>query len=276
MPEQPMIIRSAPPKEARQTSQYPVRKNVETIVAAPPTTTGKGFSADNEEVDAARQFVLRHGWLSKMPPKFQYDVIVHCLWKKVKVGAFVYQVGDPPGGMYGLVSGSLAIEVAPTDQGPYFASIATPGTWFGERAALTGKPRMVGLRATRPTNLLYLPLHAINAIVAEDPSAWRCLALATTDHLDTAILACDDLRNRDHVTRFLAVLLHLGGCRLATPPNFVEAELDVGHEDLAAMANVARTTAGTILRGLEKAGHIEMAYRRITLRSPDALRLMMA
>jgi hypothetical protein len=41
------------------------------------------------------------------------------------------------------------------------------------------------------------------------------------------------------------------------------------------MANIARTTAGAILRKLESDGHIALSYRRITILAPDALRKML-
>jgi hypothetical protein len=46
-------------------------------------------------------------------------------------------------------------------------------------------------------------------------------------------------------------------CRLATPPDFQQLDLDVSQEELATIANVARTTAGVILRGLKKASYAE-------------------
>ena len=41
------------------------------------------------------------------------------------------------------------------------------------------------------------------------------------------------------------------------------------------MANLARTTAGTVLRKLEADGRVEVAYRRIRILDPDALRAML-
>ena len=150
-----------------------------------------------------------------------------------------------------------------------------PGTWFGGAPAFTGQPRQVGIRATRTTELLYLPLHAMNAIVRQDFLAWRFFALLGFAHLETAISVCDDLMIRDHTKRFIAMLLHLGDCRLVAPPNDGPIEIDVGQVELATMANVARTTAGAILRRLARAGHIDMSYRRIRIVAPDALRLLL-
>jgi hypothetical protein len=44
---------------------------------------------------------------------------------------------------------------------------------------------------------------------------------------------------------------------------------------MAVLSNVARTTAGAVLRKLEASGCIEQSYRRIRILTPDALRGML-
>ena len=61
-----------------------------------------------------------------------------------RAGATIYSVGDPPGGMYGLVSGKFAISIAPGERGAHIAHFARSGTWFGEAAAFTEQPRRIG------------------------------------------------------------------------------------------------------------------------------------
>ena len=73
----------------------------------------------------------------------------------------------------------------------------------------------------------------------------------------------------------MAVLLRIAGCRYQTPTSSAPIEVDVSQEDFAAMTNVARTTAGTVLRTLEAAGHIKVSYRRVQILAPDALRAML-
>jgi CRP/FNR family cyclic AMP-dependent transcriptional regulator len=227
-------------------------------------------------IDEARDLVSRLGWLSYVPQRFRRQVLDRCLLEDVEAGVTVYNVGDPPGGMFGLVSGGLGVSVAPGERGPYIAHFARPGTWFGEAAAITGQPRRIGLAATRPTRLLHLPLHAIHEIVRQDPAAWRYIALVSVAHNDTAIGASDDLMIRDTEKRFVAVLLRLGGCRLSTGPSSVPIEVDVTQEDLAAMANVTRNTAGAILRRLADRGQLALHYRKIGIVEPDALRALLA
>jgi CRP/FNR family transcriptional regulator, cyclic AMP receptor protein len=221
---------------------------------------------------AARDIVLSRGWLRRTPASFQRAVLDRCLLEQCKSGTLIYSIGDEPGGMFGIVSGSLAISMAPRELGPYTAHFALPGSWFGEAAAFTRQPRMIGLIATRDTELLHLPLQAIDEIVRCDPSAWRLFGLLTIEHLDNAIGGSDDLMIRDHLKRFVAVLLRMGNCRIVSPRKRRPIEIDISHEDLANMANVARTTAGAILRELEADGHLALSYRRISILAPDALR----
>ncbi|RBP05166.1 Crp/Fnr family transcriptional regulator [Roseiarcus fermentans] len=223
----------------------------------------------------AHDVVSRQGWLSFVPSSFRQTVLARCNLLEFKAAATIYSVGDPPGGMYGLVDGDLALSIAPGERGPYVAHFARPGTWFGEAAAFTEQPRRIGLAVTRKSEALHLPLPAIREIVAVDPGAWRFFGLAAIAHYDVAIGAADDLLIRDHVKRSAAVLLRLGGCRYHTPVGAVPVVIDLSQEDYAAMCNLARTTAGTVLRRFEADGHIDVSYRRLRILAPDALRMML-
>lgn len=223
----------------------------------------------------AHDIVSRQGWLGFVPSAFRQSVLDRCKLLQFKSEATIYSVGDPPGGMYGLINGGLALSIAPGERGPYIAHFAQPGTWFGEAAAFTEQPRRIGLAAGRDTEVLHLPLPAIREIVAADPGAWRFFGLASILHIDVAIGAADDLLIRDHFKRSVAVLLRLGGCRHRTPEGVGPIEVDVGQEDFAMMTNLARTTAGTVLRALAADGHIEASYRRIRILAPDALRALL-
>ena len=227
------------------------------------------------DVESASRIVLKRGWLSRTPTSFQRAVLDRCQLRTFKKGESLYRSGDRPGGMFGLIDGGLSIELAPSERGPNIGGFATPGSWYGEVSAITGEPRRVGLVATRKSQVLHLPLNAIREIVAQDPAAWRLIALATVLQLDAVITAYDDLMRRDHDKRLVAILLHLCGCRRSTPSGFVPIDIDVGQNDLAGMSNVARTTAGAVLHNLEQAGHIELSYRCIKVCSPDALRAML-
>lgn len=228
------------------------------------------------ELFSAQAIVAGQGWLRMVPAGFREAVLERSLIMRAAAGETLFQVGDPPGGLYGLVSGSLAVSIAPGEDGPYLAHFVQPGTWVGEGPAVTGGHRLVGLAAPRASWLLHLPLKGLQEILFTDPTGWRWIALLTMLHLDTAIGAADDLMIRDHVQRCVAILLRLGGCRRPTNADDRPFEVHVNQNDLARLANIARTTAGAVLRQLTSEGHIEHAYRHIRIVSPEALRAMLA
>jgi CRP-like cAMP-binding protein len=89
-----------------------------------------------------------------------------------------------------------------------------------------------------------------------------------------AISACVDLMLRDHAQRCVAVLLRLGGARYVSPRQSSPVGIDISQEEIAVLANVARTTVGRVLGTLEDQGLIEQSYRCIRILAPDALRAM--
>ena len=222
--------------------------------------------------DAACEIVRKRGWLRDTPEPFRRAVLERCRLQQFAAGKPVYSIGDEPGGLYGVVTGALGVSVSPGELGPYIAHLAIPGAWFGEISAFTRQPRRVGLIATRDSELLHLPLSAVDEIVRQDPGAWRFFGFITISHLEVAMGGSDDLMIRDHLKRFVAVLLRLGNCRYASVRGGSPVEVDISHEEIANMANVARTTAGAILRKLAAEGHLALSYRRIDILAPDTLR----
>lgn len=221
---------------------------------------------------AAHKTVSRLGWLSTAPERFRNVVLQKCIFQKFEINQTVYSVGEPAGGIYGLVSGGLRVSVAPGEQTAFAIHLFVPGSWIGESAAITGRPRLVTISTTRQTQLLHLPLSAVNAILKEDSDAFRHFAGLAYFHLETSLGVVGDLMLRNPDKRVFALLLRLCGCRTKTPDELGVIDIDLGQEDLALMSNVGRTKASEILNALQGAGEIEIGYRRIRVLAPDAIR----
>ena len=224
------------------------------------------------ELEEARHLVSQHGWLSHTPEPFRHAVLARAVLQSFQAGAVIYSAGDVTGGVYGLVSGRVSIWLDKGERAPSFVHFFRPGTWFGEGPVISGRPRLVGVGATGATQLLYLSLRSVEDILRDDPPAWRLIAGLVLSKLDLAIGAIDDLMIRDKDKRLVAVLLRLGGCR--TPGTDVTpVNVDASQEDLATMANVARTTVNGSLRRLAQAGLIRLTYRRVVILEPNKLRM---
>ena len=61
------------------------------------------------------------------PRTFQRAVLDRCYLQEFKAGTTIYVTGDPPGGMFGLVTGDLGVSIAPGERGPYLAHFFNQG-----------------------------------------------------------------------------------------------------------------------------------------------------
>ncbi|UOM35631.1 Crp/Fnr family transcriptional regulator [Acuticoccus sp. I52.16.1] len=222
----------------------------------------------------ASQQLSAVGWLAQVPPAFRDRVLEVCHLIQVDRRQPVYSVGDPIGGPYGVADGAVSVEISPYDDAPHIGYVGTRGFWFGEVSLIAQQPRIVGVVATRPTTLLHLPAHAFEEIAAEDPLAWRYLALMTTRMVANAIGVVDDMMIPSSRARVAAILLTLSGCRAADPDDEAPA-LDLTHEEVGRLANLSRSRLATILRDLRTAELIDCSYRTIRLTDPAGLRALL-
>jgi len=213
-------------------------------------------------------FMASHGWLAATPPHFRDQVLSRCVLRRAEKGQQIFSRGDPPGGLWGLVSGTVAIEV---DSGreTFLGHFAGPGYWIGAGPTITGQDRSVGVMATRASTLLLLPSASFKEIAAADPEAWRWLAVLPMMQSLLAMGVAQDLMIRSPRDRLVAILLRLAACR----GPFAKAEPEIitaTQDEIAAIANLSRTATGKMLRELENSRCLSMGYRSIRV-DPECL-----
>jgi CRP/FNR family transcriptional regulator, cyclic AMP receptor protein len=213
----------------------------------------------------AERMLLRRGWLSRQPERFRRIVLDECLLEQLERGAPIYHLGDPPGGIYGVASGALAVSIAPGEGGPYLAHLATPGDWFGEAAFLTREPRRVGLEAATECVLMNLPLYAMERMAAEDPTTIRRFAQIAVANLDLALGAVSDLMISDPERRIAAVLVRTAGA-------YSEPVVRVSQAELGRLANASRKLVNKALRRFADTAWVEPGYNVIKIRDAQALK----
>lgn len=226
-------------------------------------------------LDAARELAGRSAWLAGAEPRFRRAVLERCVLQHFEPQQVIYAVGDGPGGIHCLVSGSVRVSLASAESGPFFGHLMRPGTWIGEGPLITRQPRLVGLSAGRRSEVLLLPLPAIQSLLETYPAGWQAIAMLTFVNLQTAVMALNDLMIRDDTKRLVATLLRLSGHRFVSPAESEPIALDLSQEDLGTMANLARSTTLAILHRLAEAELIRLDYRHIVVLEPERLRRML-
>ena len=128
----------------------------------------------------------------------------------------------------------------------------------------------------RETEVLHLSLRSVDEILREQPASWRIFAGLALGKLEVAMWAIDDLMMRDSSQAIRGGAAPSGRMSRRNAPRAAPIAVHVSQDDLAAMANVSRSTANAILRRLEAGGHVEQTLPADRHRSPDALRSMLA
>lgn len=220
----------------------------------------------------ARAFLKRRGWLRGTPSRFADALLMRCQLRSAERGETVYRIGAPYDGLFGVVSGGFAFEIAPYERGPNLAHFFRPGFWFGEAESFDSRQQIATIVATRHSSLLHLPLAELRRLAGEEPETWRWIGQLCAQHLELTLGVIDDQMLRDPGERITAILLRLADVRQADNPEDPNPVIDVTQSDLAQLATVSRATVVEKLQELENAGHIARTYGRVTLLDPGAMR----
>ncbi len=207
-----------------------------------------------------RDFVAGSSWLRAISNDLRDVILQHAKSTRFDRDALVYEFDDPPGGIYGVVSGVVAIRVDDSYQAVQYGHLLGKGAWFGEISAITLAPRKVGVTVVSDGAVLVsVSLAAIEEIASRSPQLWRALAGLAAISSETAIQSARDLMIRNPRDRCVAVLQRLS----STLGD--DQYLPVSQDELAVMSALSRGSISRILSDLEANGQIKRGYRSIKL-----------
>ncbi len=214
----------------------------------------------------------RRGWLAGQPEGFRRQIVAMGRLLPVKRNNWVFAIGDPPGGIYGIVSGGIGIEGG----GPFHAlrlgHVLRSGAWFGHHPVLSGGgQRIQGMRAMEDSVLLHVPLGPLQALMRQDPAAARCIGDMADGGSILATRIISDLLIPDASQRIAAVLLRITGAEDGIEPDdpagFLLTQTEIGE-----LANVSRPHVNRILAGFVSKSWITKRYHHLRVLDVAALR----
>lgn len=203
------------------------------------------------------------GWLSRQPEDFRTEVFRRAILQSFSAGTLIYRAQDPAGGIYGVVSGTVAVVSGTSRSVPVQIHYGTSRGWIGIGPFLTGGPRQVELRAVTDCALMHLPLAAMEQMVARDPEAIRMFAQVALANLEVALQVIHDLLLPDAARRVAAALLR--ATRTEDQP------IPLSQAELGAMANVSVRQVNTALQDFVAKGWLQQRYRSLTVTDAAAL-----
>lgn len=218
--------------------------------------------------EPAALFLTAHGWLSTVPPELRDAILKSCRLREVSAGETFNFAGDTDAGIWGVVSGQVAITSGMNNADAPLGLLRHPGYWGGI-APLFGEPRLANVSARLPSVILFVPYQALRQMLDTNPSWWEHFGTLAHMHVKNHGQLAGDLMLPDTRARMAAILLHQAGVR-----NEGESAvtLVVTQEELGHISNMSRQPSGRLLRDFDAEGLIGIGYRRITVLQPEALR----
>lgn len=226
----------------------------------------------SENGTAHEALFAARGWLSQQPAGFRRQILEMARCVTVARGEWVFSINDPPGGIYGVVSGGIGIEGG----GPFhmlrLGHVLRAGSWFGHHPILVpGARRTQGMRAMEDSELLYVPLTPLEVLVKVDSVAARSIGSMADGGSILATRIISDLLIPDAGRRIAAVLLRVTAAEDGVEPHHPDGFL-MTQAELGEMANVSRPHVNQALGELERKGWIIKHYQRLRIIDVEGLR----
>lgn len=214
--------------------------------------------------EQAVSILSTRGWLSMQPEKFRAAILSQGVLQHFAPGHVIYRLGDALGGIYGLVSGTVTVNIAPSDHTPQLIHLGAVGAWTGEGCFLTRQPRRLELRALVETSMMHVPLDTLDRMAAQDAEVVRYVAQSVMMGVDVLVRVIHDLQIPEAARRIAAVL------QRATWIG--EVPVPLTQAEIGAMANASRKQVNAALQRFAAAGWISNTYRSITIIDAERLR----
>lgn len=221
---------------------------------------------DLRAAELEAQLATGRGWVSRMPEGRRRALLALGRQLSLVDGARAYRLGDPPDGLYAVLSGEVRLVNYPELGKQLLNLIVRPGRWFGELSTIDGGPRPHDAICVGATTLLHIPGPAIVALGREDPGLYHDIAILGCEHQRTTLARVALMWGHDSDERLVWLLNDFA----APDPETGAWVVGLKQEDLAGMVGVSRQRLNRLLRDLEQAAMIRTAYGKIVVL--DALR----
>lgn len=225
-------------------------------------------SADDVGMDRfTMSKLIRKAWFAGLPTDLRAAIVQHGQVRVVK-DSIVYAVGDPPNGLFAVLSGTVQISFTSSTGKPTLLIVARLGDWFGETSFFDRGTRYSDALALGRVSLLHLDERAFLAITRDRPERYAAFVRLLCEHHRLAM---------DHIASLgaLPVAARLAQRLLFFAKNDAENApcriVRFSQEQLASTVGVSRQALSAHLKNLEQQHLIEIGYREIRLRNVPAL-----
>ena len=226
---------------------------------------------ENERAQRGRvAAVQRVGWMAGLSDEVSNKLIEQGMLVRFEPGEYFYRPGDPPGGIYGIVSGAVRVEIATSETTSQLIGCFQAGAWTGQAPSLDGGGRTMGFAAIGNVNALHLPLAKVKTLAQEDQRIAEAIGSLSTWNLNLALRAVGELTirkaDRRIATRLLGIANYPFGIRGGEG-----WEIPLNQSEIAEVACCSRHNVNKVLGEFKRKGWVEKIGSRVVLTQPEAI-----
>jgi len=211
----------------------------------------------------AEGIITKRGWLSHMPDAFKERLLQHAQLLEFSPGQIIFSPGDPPGGIYGFVAGTVILSTAPAYSTPRLIDMVLPGDWTGEDGFMTGKPRRFQLVAQNSSWMMHVPLDAMEQMARHTPNDMRAFGVISILTSDSLLRIVHDLQKKNVSARIASALHRMCSATKAPVP--------LSQANLSIIANTSRSQVNSTIQYFVEKRWVETGYRSISVINPSEL-----
>ena len=221
------------------------------------------------DISDARSFLLANGWLAEEESWLQKSLLNACELRSLPPESFTHHVGDPSGGIYGIVSGGIGVLLPSRNLELMLCHVLRPGTWFGYGPILTGKTRSLTFQAVEPSVSVYVSYATLQKLITDRPAIGLRLAALSERNITFAISTIGDLMIASGERRIAAVLSRIS--RPVTASQEQPYPIRLSQAQVGQMANASRDRVNAALSKFSKKGWIKVSFKLIEVTNLQAL-----
>lgn len=212
-------------------------------------------------------------FIQAIPDEYRSAVLDQCTVKSYRKGEIIWAQGDAVHALAFLASGKVFALFHCANGRSGAVSFWSSGDILGaELIAGEVTTRQASLRCLEDATIYYLEWARFQAIVKRFPEVAYAVITALSVRLRWAIRLVHILQTQTAFNRVCSVLLGLAERFPVATPGGTTIDLDITHEDLAAIVGVSRQFMTVTLHELEDRGLLSNTRKRITLADLGKLR----
>ena len=196
-----------------------------------------------------------------------------CIWRRVPAKEWIIDYLDDGNDVFFVISGVARVKLLALSGREALLREINAGEFFGELAAIDGRPRSSGIVAVTDVTVAQMPAAVFRYMLREHPDICDQVMASMARQIRTLVTRVHEFTNLDAKYRIYAELLRLAR-PVAGHPDQALISPPPAHTEIAARVSIRREAVAREIKSLERAGIVGRRLGALVLADTARLRRM--